>query len=82
MSTNTENSKRGRPSVNVSWPEGAFTAQEIHNSLDRKISRVSVHAKINNAINKGELEVCGKVKPKTGRPSVVHRTTPARHSDE
>ena len=73
MSMNVENSKRGRPSVNVSWPEAPFTAQEIHRALDKKISRVSVHAKINNAINKGELEVCGKVKPKTGRPSVVYR---------
>lgn len=73
MNTSNNQSKRGRPSVNVSWPEAPFTAQEIHNSLDRKISRVSVHAKINNAVAGGELEVCGKVKPKTGRPSVVYR---------
>ena len=73
MNTTDGSTKRGRPSVAVSWPEAPFTAQEIHNSLDKKISRVSVHAKINNAIDKGELEVCGKVKPKTGRPSVVYR---------
>ena len=71
--TDSTNSKRGRPSVNVSWPTAHFTAQEIHDSLDKKISRVSVHAKINRAVDQGELEVCGKVKPKTGRPSVVYR---------
>tara|TARA_B100000676_G_scaffold114691_1_gene114221 strand:+ start:44338 stop:44568 length:231 start_codon:yes stop_codon:yes gene_type:complete len=69
----SNNTKRGRPSVDVSWPEAPFTAQEIHDSLDKKISRVSVHAKINRAVDHGELEVCGRVKPKTGRPSVVYR---------
>ena len=69
----TSSSKRGRPSVNVDWPEAPFTAQEIHTTLDKKISRVSVHAKINRAVDCGELQVCGKVKPKTGRPSVVYR---------
>ena len=73
MSTDTTSSKRGRPNVNVSWPEAPFTAQEVHDSLDKRISRVSVHAKINRAVNAGELEVVGKVKPKTGRPSVVYQ---------
>ena len=71
--TDTVSSKRGRPSVNVSWPEAPFTAQEVHNSLDKRISRVSDHAKINRAVDTGELEIIGKVKPKTGRPSVVYR---------
>ena len=73
MSTSTTNVKRGRPSVEVSWPEAPFTAQEVHDSLREKISRVSVHAKINRAVDTGELEIAGKVKPKTGRPSVVYR---------
>ena len=73
MNTDTVSSKRGRPSVDVSWPEVPFTAQEVHNSLDKRISRVSVHAKINRAVDTGELKIVGKVKPKTGRPSVVYR---------
>ena len=54
---NTNSSKRGRPSVNVDWPEAPFTAQEIHDALDNSISRVSVHAKINRAVDHGELEI-------------------------
>ena len=73
MNTDSLKSKRGRPSVRVEWPEVPFTAQEIYDSLDKKISRVSVHAKINRALDQGTLEICGKVKPKTGRPSVVYR---------
>ena len=76
--TDTTSSKRGRPNVSVSWPEAPFTAQEVHNSLDKRISRVSVHAKINRAVTAGELEVVGKVKPKTGRPSVVYQRQVAK----
>jgi len=64
---------RGRPGFNLSWPETRFTAQEVYTVLEGKLSRVSVHAKINKAVEKGELELVGKIKPKTGRPCIVYR---------
>ena len=66
---------RGRPGFDLTWPEGAFTAQEIHDALDGKLSRVSVHAKINKALENGELSLVGKVKPRTGRPRIVYKKT-------
>jgi len=65
--------RRGRPGFDLTWPEGSFTAQEIHDVLGGKLSRVSVHAKINKALENGELTLVGKVKPKTGRPRIVYR---------
>lgn len=72
-----EKPKRGRPAFNVSWPEAEFTAEEIYNALEKKLSRVSIHAKINKALKSGELSTVGKIKPRTGRPKMVYkRTTP------
>ena len=65
--------RRGRPSVDVSWPETEFTAEEIYNSLEKKLSRVSIHAKINKALSSGELRTVGKIKPRTGRPKMVYK---------
>ncbi len=65
--------KRGRPTVDVSWPNTEFTAEEVYNSLERKLSRVSVHAKINKAISEGLLVTVGKIKPRTGRPKMVYK---------
>jgi predicted ArsR family transcriptional regulator len=75
--TNTESNKpkRGRPSVAVTWPTTEFTAEEVYNSLERKLSRVSIHAKINKAIKSGQLVTCGKIKPRTGRPKTVYKRT-------
>ena len=37
MNEYTENAKpkRGRPSVDVSWPDTEFTAEEVYNSLEK-----------------------------------------------
>lgn len=64
---------KGRPEVVVNWPENQFTAEEIYNALDGRLSRVSVHAKINKAVSSGQLERIGKIKPKTGRPKILYR---------
>ena len=69
----TQKPKRGRPTFDVTWPKTDFTAEEIHKSLENKLSRVSVHAKINRAVSTGELVTVGKIKPKTGRPKMVYR---------
>mgnify|MGYP007032470415 CR=1 FL=1 len=81
---NTEPSKpkRGRPSVPVTWPTSEFTAEEVYNSLEKKLSRVSIHAKINKAIKLGQLTVCGKIKPRTGRPKTVYKRTDLNTSTE
>ena len=71
----TPKPKRGRPAFVVRWPEAEFTAEEVHESLDKKLSRVSVHAKINKAVSKGELKAVAKIKPRTGRPKTVYKRT-------
>ena len=79
MNEYTENAKpkRGRPSVDVSWPDTEFTAEEVYNSLEKKLSRVSIHAKINKALKTGQLISVGKIKPRTGRPKTVYKLAPA-----
>ena len=69
----TAKPRRGRPSFELSWPETEFTAEEVYNALDKKLSRVSVHAKINRAMANGELKMVGKIKPRTGRPKMVYK---------
>lgn len=65
--------KRGRPAFNVSWPQEEFTAEQVYTNLNQKLSRVSVHAKINKAVSSGELTTVGKIKPRTGRPKTVYK---------
>jgi|TARA_R110000765_G_scaffold79392_1_gene156208 response regulator of citrate/malate metabolism len=79
MSTqlNTENVKplvkRGRKPVSVTWPDEEFTASELSDSMGDKLSRVSVHTKINNALEDGELVLVRVVKSKMGRPHSIYR---------
>ena len=47
--------KKGRKPVMFDWPESDFTAEDIQKSLGNKLSRVSIHTKINNGLKKGEL---------------------------
>jgi hypothetical protein len=65
--------KRGRPAFKVEWPEVEFTAEEIYHTLEKKLSRVSIHAKINKALGQGVLSMVGKIKPRTGRPKIVYK---------
>jgi response regulator of citrate/malate metabolism len=82
MSTTIENTEpqkpkqRGRKPVNVSWPGGEFTAEEVTKTLGNSLSRVSVHSKINKAVETGELMLVKKVKPKMGRPKSVYAKKP------
>jgi len=43
----TQKKRRGRPSFEFPWPQAEFTAEQIFNSLENKLSRVSIHSKIN-----------------------------------
>ena len=79
MTEDTQNKpKRGRPSIDVSWPQNEFTAEEVYDSLERKLSRVSIHAKINKALRTGQLISVGKIKPRTGRPKTVYKVAPTQ----
>ncbi|MAF24567.1 hypothetical protein CL634_03190 [bacterium] len=65
--------KRGRPPFKVDWPEGEFTADEVYQALNKKLSKVSIHTKIKIAMEAGELVTVGKVQPKTGRPKSTYK---------
>lgn len=72
---NTKNTQRGRPSVNVEWPDVVFTAQDVVNTQLKKVSRVTIHSKLNKDVDTGKLLVVGKVKTKNGRPRVTYKKT-------
>lgn len=65
-------SKKGRKPVMFEWPESDFTAEDIQKKLEGKLSRVSIHTKINKAVDTGELLLVKKVKPALGRPCSVY----------
>ena len=67
---------RGRKPVNVNWPDEEFTAEEVTRSMGSSLSRVSVHSKINKAVESGELTLVKRVKPKMGRPKSVYAKKP------
>ena len=71
-----KNAGPGRPSIDLEWPEGEFTAKQVAESLGGSLSRVSVHSKIKKDLS-GEtpkLKVVGKVKPRIGRPQTIYST--------
>jgi len=68
------NSKRGRPKTPVVWPEGEFTAEQAFSVNSTKVSRVSIHNKINQALADGLLVKVKKLKTKVGRPSNIYQT--------
>ena len=64
--------RRGRPPVEIQWPDVVFTAQDVVDTLPDKVSRVTVHSKLNQAVDKGDLEIVGKMKTKNGRPRISY----------
>tara|TARA_Y100001938_G_scaffold131492_1_gene188659 strand:+ start:15813 stop:16127 length:315 start_codon:yes stop_codon:yes gene_type:complete len=64
--------QRGRPPVDISWPDVVFTAQDVVDSCTKKVSRVTIHSKLNSAVDSGELKVVGQVKSPNGRPRVKY----------
>tara|TARA_Y100000310_G_C20647218_1_gene797327 strand:+ start:778 stop:1080 length:303 start_codon:yes stop_codon:yes gene_type:complete len=67
---NSTRKKRGRPAVNIQWPDVEFTAQDVVETLPTKISRVTIHSKLNQAVDSGKIKVIGAQKSKNGRPRV------------
>ena len=74
MNTDT-GKKRGKTPQLIDWPEGVFTAEQVHNTVANAMSRVSVHTKINRAVESGELRSVGKSRPSLGRPKVQYTLT-------
>ena len=64
---------RGRPPVDIRWPDVEFTAQDVFNTCTKNVSRVTIHSKLNAAVDKGELLVVGKIKTKNGRPRISYK---------
>jgi len=65
--------RRGRPPVEIQWPDVVFTAQDVVDTMPEKVSRVTVHSKLNEAVDQGSLEIVGKMKTKNGRPRVSYK---------
>ena len=64
--------QRGRPPVNIQWPDVVFTAQDVVDTQPMRVSRVTIHSKLNRAVDRGDLKVVGKIKTKNGRPRVTY----------
>tara|TARA_Y100000356_G_scaffold84573_1_gene70424 strand:- start:1293 stop:1520 length:228 start_codon:yes stop_codon:yes gene_type:complete len=65
--------KRGRKPVSLNWPEEEFTAREVASQMEGKLSRVSVHSKINNAVKNGEVIIVRKTEGNMGRPCLIYK---------
>ena len=76
MENKTPNTKRGRPKINIEWPDTqSFTAQDVLDFLGGKVSRVTVHNKLKEGIEMGNLEKVGLMKSVNGRPKIVYSMT-------
>ena len=74
--TQTTTKKRGRPSMQIKWPEEEFTPKQLRETLmdsNVNLSNVSVQLKINKAVKEGVLTRAGVSKTSIGRPTVVYK---------
>ena len=65
--------KRGRKPVEVTWPRVEFTASDVAKQMQGRLSRVSVHSKLNKAVETGEITIMRKTSGKMGRPHVIYK---------
>jgi len=73
---------RGRPPVKISWPDVEFTAQDVVDTCSEKVSRVTIHSKLNTAVDSGELVIVGKIKTKNGRPRVSYKKNSPSNTEQ
>ena len=74
--TQTTAKKRGRPSMQIKWPEEEFTPKQLRENLmdsNVNLSNVSVQLKINKAVKEGVLTRAGVSRTSIGRPTVVYK---------
>ena len=65
--------KVGRKPFNLTWPDGEFTAKDVEQKQEGKISRVSIHAKIKQARKNREIVFLREDQPDLGRPCAVYK---------
>ena len=73
MKENEVKPKRGRKPVSVNWPDSEFTARDIATQMDGRLSRVSVHSKINTAVKNGDIVLVRKTEGNMGRPCLIYK---------
>lgn len=65
------NSKKGRPSVNIQWPEGSFSIYQLKET--NQFSFVTLSQKIKLALKNQEIEKIGKESVGNGRPRLLYK---------
>jgi|TARA_Y100000593_G_scaffold37787_1_gene73239 predicted ArsR family transcriptional regulator len=74
--------RRGRPTVEVDWPEVAFTVSDVINAMNSKgqkpLTSAAIRLKIRQHVSDGSMEKVGKDKSKQGRPESCYRLTQQR----
>jgi hypothetical protein len=73
MNTERTQKKRGRPKIDISWPDAAFTVKDVMGSMQNPPSNVLVHLKIKEGIRDGRIRQIGKKAGNTGRPQNIYR---------
>ena len=61
--------------MDITWPDVVFTAQDVVDTVPEKVSRVTIHSKLNKAVDMGDLTVVGAAKTKNGRPRIEYMKT-------
>jgi hypothetical protein len=61
----------GRPKVNVTWPDGEFTVEQLIASTG--LSKVTLYLKVKEALADKSISVTGKQPTPHGRPRVVFK---------
>ena len=67
----TPPAKRGRPRVNVNWPNTEFTFENLTES-NKALSSSSLRKKMRSEISRGSVKKVGTVKSTFGRPKNVY----------
>tara|TARA_R100000008_G_C3583547_1_gene170390 strand:- start:2014 stop:2319 length:306 start_codon:yes stop_codon:yes gene_type:complete len=81
MKDNTTNKtiakKRGRPSIDVEWPNVEFTARdvlaELKKSTGKEITPTAIRVKMRKAVKDGVIFRTGKKADSVGRPLYTYR---------
>lgn len=73
---NTETKQSGRRPVNIDWPDGEFSIEQLHDLT--KLSKVTIYQKVKSALSSQTIFKSSKEQAKTGRPKTLFkRTRPA-----
>lgn len=68
---NTTKKKTGRKPAVINFPDNTFTVKDLQKSTD--LSKITIYAKIEEALTAQVIEPCGKESNTKGRPSIFYR---------